>query len=145
MARQSWVLKQRPDGKFDLVPRERLSAWLEKYQPRKKSQKFHVKHTVERGSWVVRDGKLVPRHLAPPRAPTSKQQIIKDSEPFQNIAVDGCYIGGRRQRRDMIRAHNLIEVGNDAPVNRKQYEPFNARQFAEDIKQGYRDHGHDAL
>ena len=145
MARQSWVLKQRPDGKCDLVPRDELSAWLEKYQPKKK---LHVKRrlTVERGSWVVRDGKLVPKHLAPPRMYRGAGlQVIKDIEPFQNIAVDGKVIGGRRQRRDMIRAHNLIEVGNEPPVNRKQLPEWSTREFANDIKQAYRDHGHDAL
>ena len=72
-------------------------------------------------------------------------QVIKDIEPFQNIAVDGKVIGGRRQRRDMIRAHNLIEVGNEPPVNRKQLPEWSTREFANDIKQAYRDHGHDAL
>lgn len=104
-----------------------------------------VKH-VQRGSWVWRDGKLVPKHLAPPRMHRGQGlQVIKDSEPFQNIAIDGGYIGGRRQRRDMMRAHGLEEVGNEAPVNRKQDQPFNPREFAEDVKQAYRQHGVDAL
>ncbi len=144
MARQSWVLKQRPDGKYDLVPRDELSAWLEKYKPDRVSGLKPRK--IERGSWVMRDGKLVPRHLAPPRHRKGQGlQVIKDSEPFLNIAVDGGYIGGRRQRRDMMRAHNLTEVGNEAPINRKQHDAFDTRRFAEDVKQGFRQHGVDVL
>lgn len=141
----SWVLKQRPDGKCDLVPRDELNAWLEKHQPKAKKPSWMPK-MVERGSWVIRDGKLVAKHLAPPRAGKGHGlQVIKDIEPFQNIAVDGGYIGGRKQRRDMIKAHNLIEVGNEAPINRKQYPNWDKREFAEDIKSGFRQHGVDVL
>ena len=42
-------------------------------------------------------------------------QIIKDIEPFRNVAVDGKVVGGRKQRRDMMRAHGLTEVGNEKP------------------------------
>lgn len=146
MATASYVLKKRPDGKFDLVPRAELSAWIEAHYPdRMKGTKIKIK-PVERGSWVWRDGKLIDRNLAPPRMHRgSGLQVIKDSEPFLNIAVDNGYIGGRRQRRDMMRAHGLEEVGNDPPVNRKQETPFNTRQFAEDVKQAARQHGVDWL
>lgn len=40
-------------------------------------------------------------------------QVIKDIEPFQNVAIDrNQIIGGRRQKRDMMRAYNLIECGD---------------------------------
>lgn len=42
-------------------------------------------------------------------------QIIKDIEPFQNIAIDGKVIGSRRQKRDMMKAYRLEEVGNEQP------------------------------
>lgn len=44
-----------------------------------------------------------------------KLQIIKDIQPFQNVAVDNGYVGGRKQRRDMMKAHGLVEVGNEKP------------------------------
>lgn len=44
-----------------------------------------------------------------------KLQIIKDIEPYRNVGVDNGVIGGRRQHRDMLRAHNLVEVGNEKP------------------------------
>lgn len=143
MARESFVLKQRPNGAYELIPREKLSAWIEENYP---SKRFKAKQKrVERGAWVVRDGKLVPKHLAPALKRKSGFQIIPDSQPFLNIAVDGGYIGGRRQRRDMIRAHNLIEVGNEPPVNRKTEQPWSTQEFANDIKHAFRQHGVDAL
>lgn len=84
MARQSWVQKQRPDGKWDLVPKDELGAWMNKHYPDR-----HSARSIE---------------------------VIKDIEPFQNIAVDGKVIGGRKQKRDMMRAYNLVEVGNEMPT-----------------------------
>ena len=43
-------------------------------------------------------------------------QIVRDIEPFQNIAVRGEIIGGRAQKREMMREHGLIEVGNEGPM-----------------------------
>lgn len=72
--------------------------------------------TMPRESYVYRDGQLIPKHLAPPRhRASSGLQVIKDIEPYQNIAVDGKTIGGRRQHRDMLKAHGLVEVGDQAP------------------------------
>ncbi len=70
-------------------------------------------------------------------------QIIKDIEPFQNIAIDNAVIGGNRQRRDMMRAHGLVEVGNEKPrmhprdvanQNRQKRDP----KLIEQIKQASR-------
>lgn len=70
---------------------------------------------MARESWVYRDGKLIPKHLAPPHPLRGGMQIIRDIEPYKNMAVDGGVIGGRRQHRDMLRAHRLVEVGDQAP------------------------------
>ena len=39
MARQSYILKKLPNGRFDLVERDKVAAWLEK-QPADKSYDF---------------------------------------------------------------------------------------------------------
>ena len=62
--------------------------------------------------YVYRDGKLIPKHLAKPLV-ASKRVIIKDIEPYQNV-VDRGTVGGRRQHRELLRNHNLIEVGDQA-------------------------------
>ena len=51
-----------------------------------------------------------------PKRKSDGIQIIKDIEPFQNIAIDNGIVGGRKQRRDMMRAHGLTEVGNERPM-----------------------------
>lgn len=124
MTRASWVQKRKPDGTFELVPKDEVSAWMEKHYPDAKKA-FPIKFKkIERGSWVWRDGKLVQKtaQIIKFRAP----YIQGDIEPFRNIAIDrNEIIGGRRQRRDMMKARNLID-GNDlkgAPTVESRYEP----------------------
>ena len=113
MPRETYVLTRRPDGTHELVPREHLSAWLEKHYPDRNAYPVKFKK-VERGSWVWRDGKLIDKRLAPPRMDRGRGlQVIKDIEPYQNIAIDGKIVGGRRQHRDMLKAHNCIEIGTE--------------------------------
>lgn len=92
---------------------------------------------MPRETWVYRDGKLIPKHLAPPRKGRGHGlQVIKDIEPYQNIAVDGKVIGGRRQHRDMLKAHNLIEVGDQAPTTPPREPPSRVdHALARTIKQ----------
>lgn len=56
-----------------------------------------------------------PASHAPRPRKSDGLQIIKDIEPYQNIAIDGKTIGGRKQHRDMLKAHDLVEVGNEKP------------------------------
>jgi hypothetical protein len=39
-------------------------------------------------------------------------QVIPDIEPFIS-PLDGSVVSGRRQRRDHMRAHGVVEVGNE--------------------------------
>ncbi len=55
-------------------------------------------------------------------------QIIKDIEPYQNIGVDNGVIGSRRQHRDMLRAHDLVEVGNEKPRKLPMQQYLESRQ-----------------
>ncbi len=79
---------------------------------------------MARETYVYRDGKLIPKHLAPPRHKPASEglQVIKDIEPYQAIGVDGRIIGGRRQHREMLRTHNLVELGNE-PHRPRQAPP----------------------
>lgn len=72
---------------------------------------------MARETYVFRNGELIPKYLAPPLGSPKGRglQVIKDIEPYRNIAVDGKVIGGRRQHRDMLRAHGLVEMGSEAP------------------------------
>ncbi len=89
---------------------------------------------MARETYVYRDGQLIPKHLAAPLGRVSGLQVIKDIEPYQAIAVDGRVIGGRRQHREMLRAHGLVEVGNEAPRQRTAPPDRVDRQLGETIK-----------
>ena len=39
-------------------------------------------------------------------------QLISDIEPYQNMVNRG-WITGRRQHREFLRQHNLVELGTD--------------------------------
>lgn len=66
-------------------------------------------------------------------------QVIKDIEPFQNVAIDGKPITSRRQKRDMMRAYGLEEIGNERPKPRKQLISDSDRQsrVAEAVKKSW--------
>ena len=82
------------------------------------------------GSWVYRDGKLVPKHLAKPlpRGEASDlpgPMVISDIDPYRAAAADKAsgkrpLIGGRRQHREFMAANGYREVGNEMPVTRRE-------------------------
>ena len=49
-------------------------------------------------------------------------QIISDIEPYVSVITKEL-IGGRKQHRDHLRAHNCVEVGNDLPQVKKESLP----------------------
>lgn len=40
-------------------------------------------------------------------------QVMRDIEPFRNVAVDGAMIGSRSHKREMMKKHGLVEMGNE--------------------------------
>ena len=140
----SWVQKKLPDGTFDLVPRDELSAWMGRHYPDKFHGKPFVFKRVQRGSWILRDGKLIPKSAQilqfRPRGP----QIIKDIEPFRNVAIDrNEIIGGRKQKRDMMRARGVVECGDvKASDFKKPYDPKKHQaSVVESLKKAFYQHG----
>lgn len=49
------------------------------------------------------------------KQPTHSLQIIPDIEPYQSMA-DGTWITSRSKHREHLKAHNCIEIGDQAPV-----------------------------
>ncbi len=47
--------------------------------------------------------------------------VIPDIQPYRSMAT-GQYIEGRRQHRDHLKQHGLIEVGNETPKPRPPVE-----------------------
>jgi hypothetical protein len=46
--------------------------------------------------------------------------VAPDLQPFRSV-VDGSVINSRSDRREHMRRHNLIEVG-DAPIKQREYQ-----------------------
>lgn len=50
-------------------------------------------------------------------------QLMRDIEPFRNVAVDGKEIGSRSEKREMMKRHDLVEMGNEKRVTRRVAKP----------------------
>jgi len=57
--------------------------------------------------------KVIPKADMPPRS-NGRLQIIPDLQPYKNV-IDGKVIAGRRQHREFLQAHGVVEVGNEKP------------------------------
>lgn len=100
---------------------------------------------IIRGAWVqdTDTGRLVPKEqymrqranalaAAEARSPLPSPQIMCDIEPFRNVAVDGKVVGSRSEKREMMKRHNLIEVGNEKHLTKRQ--PKRGPHIRESIK-----------
>lgn len=96
----------------------------------------------ERYVWDKKAGELVrvddsyqPRR----RTKGDGLQIIKDIEPFRNVAIDGKPITSRRQKKDMMRAYGLEEIGNERPGPRQPVMDDRTREHrvAEAVKKSW--------
>lgn len=47
------------------------------------------------------------------RSDLPSPQIMRDITPFVNVAVDGAEISSRSAKREMMKRHGLVEVGNE--------------------------------
>lgn len=80
---------------------------------------------IETGTWVYRDGELVPKHLASrlPRGPRSRlsaPMISSDThEPFQSMA-DGKMYDSKSAYRASLKLHGMREIGNDIASHVKE-------------------------
>lgn len=95
------------------------------------------------GTWVYRNGRLVPKHRAGPliRADAAPM-VISDIAPYRASAADKAsgerpVIGGRRQHREFLQANGYRELGNDMPTVQRQEMPSGDR--ISDIKRALRD------
>lgn len=88
---------------------------------------------MERGSWVLDPDthrwvpkeqyrKAIERSIEANRMRSHlpSPQIMRDIEPFINVAVDGAEISSRSAKREMMKRYDLIEVGNEKRVTKRQ-------------------------
>jgi hypothetical protein len=100
-----------------------------------------------RGAWVQDPdtGKLVPkeqytrqvrRYLEGQRLRSElpAPQVMRDIEPFQNVAVDGAYISSRSDKREMMKRHNLVEIGTEKRITKRNAPMSKAPRVRDSIK-----------
>lgn len=57
-----------------------------------------------------------------------RPMVVRDIEPYQNM-VDGRMITSRAEHRELLKRHNLVEVGNEDPTKHiKPPPPKNNRR-----------------
>lgn len=107
---------------------------------------------VERGTWVFRDGKCIPKNEAhrervveasEKRSALPAPYVMSDIQPYQSM-VDGSMITSRSEHRDHLRQHGCEEVGNEKlsfekPVAPKGEIAREIKDTIEQLKAGYVD------
>lgn len=68
------------------------------------------------------------QHKGTKRSSLPCPQVMRDIQPFVNVAVDGKEISSRSQKREMMKEHGLVEVGNEAPRPRRVIKPKGVRE-----------------
>ena len=68
--------------------------------------------------------------------------IIKDIEPYKNV-IDRKVIGGRRQHREFLREHGVVEAGNEPVKAQRRPMPDNKQGRAEALKRSWEQLGYD--
>jgi hypothetical protein len=62
--------------------------------------------------YVMREGKLVEKHLAMPLNESAGPFVQGDLSPYRSM-VTGEMVSSRSRHREILRQHQLIEVGNE--------------------------------
>lgn len=97
-----------------------MTGYIKKFyhnhaDPKANAKKAVLPRKFVRGRWIFVNGEMIPAHEYHARqGATSAPQIMSDIEPYKSMH-DGSRIGGRRQHREHLRQHGLIEYGNEKP------------------------------
>ena len=87
---------------------------------------------MARMTYVIRDGKLVEKHLATPLASNSAPAVLGDIEPFVS-PIDGSVITGRASLRAHCKHHGVVPTADLAglppkPMNQEYKIPEEQRR-----------------
>lgn len=66
--------------------------------------------------WVYIGGEAIPADRFDPE-PVADYHVMPDIQPYQSMC-DGSMITSRSQHREHLRAHGVIEMGNEAPQSK---------------------------
>lgn len=90
-----------------------------------------------RGTYVMRNGRLVRKEHAPPR-PGSGIHIISDTMPAMRHPATGKLMDSKSQFRAITRAAGCVEVGNES---QRDTRPMGVGGLKSDIAQAIRELG----
>ena len=71
------------------------------------------------GTWVYRNGRLVPKHKAEPLARNGVRNVISDYLPDLIHPQTGKRMDSKSEFRKVTRAKGGVEVGNERLVDRR--------------------------
>jgi len=67
---------------------------------------------MTRKTYVMHNGELVEKHLVVQQQENRAPMVMGDLQPYQSMAT-GEMVTSRSRHREILRQHNLIEVGNE--------------------------------
>lgn len=81
--------------------------------------------------WDAQKQEFIPieEYVAPP--PVDAPMVMGDIPPYKSM-VDGSMIGGRKQHREHLKQHGLIEVGNETK-HLKPYGNYKPQGIKQDL------------
>lgn len=93
------------------------------------------------GTWVYRNGRLVPKHKAAPRFSGSVRGVISDTMDPLIHPCTGKRMDSKSEFRKVTRAKGGIEVGNEKLVDRRTLTDMDSASRKRDIDHAMRQLG----
>lgn len=121
------------DDELGLVSREEYEA---AHRGRRSPAKPFKLKRIKRGTWVFdrKTQKLVPAAQYRQQVQAkSGPMVVSDIEPY--VSTRGEVVSGRRQHREYLRRHDLVEVGNEKLPPRKMEIPDARRDVAQALRE----------
>ncbi len=88
-------------------------------------------------TYVLRDGKLVEKHLAAPKGANYVRGVISDSIPDMVHPANGKRYSSKSTFRKVTKDHGYVEVGTEKQADRRA-EHLNRQNFSRDVSEAIR-------
>lgn len=95
---------------------------------------------MSRATYVMRNGKLVPKHLAAPRE-GRVNGVITDTMQAMRHPITQKLMDSKSQFRAVTRAHGCVEVGNETQRDTRRLDNFDSNSRKADISRAIQELG----
>ena len=82
---------------------------------------------MSRETYVLRDGKLMPKHEARPLEMPARHYVVSDKLPDLRHPITGKPMDSKSAFRAVTRAHGCVEVGNDQQCDTRKLDLGNLK------------------